>query len=124
MMYLSAMVVFARAWWLSLTPEPERELPAAIATLRAGGTPSREQMALERDRAERLVVRGSRRQWMRWLADAERLAAGAADDDAEAVAAAREMVLAVVTNHHALMLGLSGRPRPPRCAPEKSWAPT
>jgi len=28
--------VVKRAPWLSVTPEPERELPAAVATLRCG----------------------------------------------------------------------------------------
>ena len=32
----------ARGDWLSLTPEPERELPAAVAALRDGGEPPSE----------------------------------------------------------------------------------
>lgn len=108
-MYLNAMATFARGSWLSLTPEPERELPPAMATLRARGRPSREQVAAERARAERLVVRGTRRGWMRWLGEAESLAQGAEGDDSEPVAAARETVRGVVGNHHALALGLPGR---------------
>jgi hypothetical protein len=122
MMYFTAMAVFARSSWLSLTPEPERELPAAMATLRTRGIPSGEQVAAERDRAERLVIRGTRRQWMRWLAEAEGLAERAADEEAEAVVSAREMVLGVVVNHHALMLGLPGRLPLPSRIPERAWA--
>lgn len=103
------MAVFARDSWLSLTPEPERELPEAMATLRARGEPSGAQVAAERARAERLVVRGTRRGWMRWLGEAEGLAAHSESERAEPVAAARETVLGVVANHHALALGLPGR---------------
>jgi hypothetical protein len=110
------MAVFARGSWLSLTPEPERELPTAIATLRVRARPSREQVATERARAERLVVRGRRRQWMRWLGEAERLAERVEDDDAAPVAAARDVALGVIANHHALVLGLPGR-LPGRLAP-------
>src|SRR5256885_946596 len=34
--------------WLSVTPEPERELPAALATLRCGGVPSAAAVGEER----------------------------------------------------------------------------
>ena len=64
----------ARHAWLSITPEPELELPEALATLRAGGPPSAAQVELERARAERLVTRGSRRAWRRYLAEALALA--------------------------------------------------
>ena len=96
--------------WLSLTPEPERDLPAAIATLRAVGEPSPEQVAEERARAESLVLGGNRRRWTAWLREATELA-----DSLEAggprVAAARELVLDVIDNHDALELGLPGRRR-------------
>ncbi|MEU4063867.1 hypothetical protein AB0F25_15775 [Streptomyces wedmorensis] len=66
--------------WLGLTPEPERELPAAVAALRASlGTahhppPGRAELAAaERRRVERLVLRGSRRSWLRYLAEATAL---------------------------------------------------
>jgi hypothetical protein len=41
---------FSRAW-LSLTPEPERELPTAIAVLHAGGAPAADDVRRERERA-------------------------------------------------------------------------
>jgi hypothetical protein len=97
--------------WLSLTPEPECELPAAIAALRAGGEPGPAELERERARAERLVVRGSRRRWSRWLADTRALAEAGAAGHAEerAVADARDAALDVISNHEALKLGLARR---------------
>jgi hypothetical protein len=57
----------ARHAWLSITPEPEFELPQALATLRAGRAPSAAQVDAERARAERLVLHGSRRAWRAYL---------------------------------------------------------
>ncbi len=93
----------ARHAWLSITPEPEVELPEALATLRAGGIPTAEQVALERARAERLVTRGSRRAWRRYLAEAVSLA-GSSEDPR--VAEARALVEDVVNNHNNLELAL------------------
>ena len=63
------MVLTSRAW-LSLTPEPERELPDAIATLRAGGRPTAEQIAAERERAgpasSGAPIDGP---WRRWISE-------------------------------------------------------
>lgn len=98
--------------WLSLTPEPERDLPAAIATLRAGGEPSPGQVAGERERAERLVLRGTRRDWTAWLREAGELAERAGGGGDPRLAAASSLVLDVVNNHDALELGLPGRRRP------------
>ena len=92
--------------WLSLTPEPESDLPRALATLRAGGPPSAEAIEAERARAERLVLAGSRRRWLAWLREGL-LAADQAAPRPE-VAEAREVVLDVIANHHALVRGLPG----------------
>jgi hypothetical protein len=92
--------------WLSITPEPERELPAAIASLRAGGAPGEPAVEAERRRAERLVTHGSRRAWRAYLADAAALAR-AADGEGE-LAEARALVLEVIDNHDNLTLGLPG----------------
>jgi hypothetical protein len=112
--------------WLSITPEPERDLPAAIATLRAGAAPSDEAVEAERARAEQLVLRGSRRRWLAWLHEAVALAdaprPGVHDEGTSSasrpgvqndleVAAARELVLDVIDNHDALELGLPGHRR-------------
>jgi hypothetical protein len=92
--------------WLSITPEPERELPAAIATLRAGGVPTNSAIELERRRVERLITHGSRRAWTAYLADAGALARAAAGEDE--VGEARSLVLDVIDNHDNLRLGLPG----------------
>jgi hypothetical protein len=86
----------ARHAWLSLTPEPERELPAAVAELK-GTDPE-----AERVRVERLVTRGRRRAWTAYLAEAAALARDAAPGEA------RDIVLDVVHNHDNLKLGLPG----------------
>jgi hypothetical protein len=92
----------ARSAWLSLTPEPERELPVAVAELRAGRPPSAGEVEAERRCVERLVVRGSRRAWVRYLREAIALAERAEPSEARAVA------LDVVRNHHALAVALPG----------------
>jgi hypothetical protein len=93
----------ARHIWLSITPEPERELPRAIATLRAGGAPDAALVELETARAEALVLRGSRRAWRRYLAEAHGLAGTAG---APELADARAVVEDVVHNHNNLELAL------------------
>jgi len=94
----------ARQAWLSITPEPERELPEAVAALRAGGVPSAAAVEVERTRAERLVTRGSRRAWAAYLQEAGALARNApATTELEA---ARALVLDVIDNHDNLKLGL------------------
>ena len=95
--------------WLSVTPEPERELPPAVATLRCGGRPSAEAIAEEAARIEQLVLRGSERRWDDYLhgvvALIDQLANGADPD----VARARKAAIAVIANHHNLLLALPGR---------------
>jgi hypothetical protein len=85
----------ARNAWLSITPEPERELPEAVASLRPGGSPE-----AERARVERIVTKGRRRAWTAYLAEAERLAREAPPSEA------RALVLDVIDNHDNLKLGL------------------
>jgi hypothetical protein len=97
----------SRHAWLSITPEPERELPEAIATLRAGGSPSPDQLERERARAERLVTHGGRRSWRAYLAEAAALARAAEGD--ERLAGARAVVDDVLENHDNLALGLTRR---------------
>jgi hypothetical protein len=92
--------------WLALTPEPERELPAAIAVLRAGG--SVPDVAREVARAEALVLRGSEPSYLAWLREAAELAAGRAESDDPAVAHAARLVRDVVGNQAGLLLGLPG----------------
>jgi hypothetical protein len=89
--------------WLSITPEPESELPRAIATLRAGGSPPAEAVERETARAEALILRGSRRAWRRYLAEALALADASSDP---AVQDARALVEDVIHNHDNLELAL------------------
>ena len=99
----------ARHAWLSITPEPERELPAAVARLRAGGAASAAAVEAEQARAERIVTHGTRRAWAAYLEEAGALAS-AAPTDGE-LGAARALVLDVIDNHDNLKLGLPGRKR-------------
>ena len=103
----------AREAWLSLTPEPERDLPLAIAALRAGGRPTAAEVEAERKRAEGLVLRGNRKRWLAWLNEGLELAERPEVERDAQLAEARELLLDVIENHHALEQGLPGRVRPP-----------
>ncbi|MFJ9813177.1 hypothetical protein ACIRTB_33670 [Streptomyces sp. NPDC101158] len=128
--------------WLGLTPEPERELPAAVAALRASLDTARHPSAgaarlaaAERRRVERLVLRGSRHSWLRYLAEATALvtavtarldgsrtqadpasaeaiaeapAEGDADAGAGATTAAALLAAEVILDHHRMLIGLPG----------------
>ncbi|MGZ4168870.1 MAG: hypothetical protein ACXVRP_04895 [Solirubrobacteraceae bacterium] len=97
-----------RASWLSITPEPERELPQAVATIAAGHRAAPGAVAAERARIERLILHGSQRRWLAYLHGVVDLIAaegGSRDPD---VAAARQRAIAVIANHHHLLLGLPG----------------
>ena len=93
--------------WLSLTPEPERELPEIVAALRAGRRPRPEDVDAERARVAAIVVRGQERDWLGYLSEAVGLVldppAGAPLDPDD-----RDRVLDVLGNHHRLLLGLPG----------------
>jgi hypothetical protein len=93
----------ARRAWLSITPEPEFELPRAIATVRFGGPPPAGLVEEETARAEAIVLRGNRAAWRRYLAEALALA-GPSEDPA--VAEARAVIEDVVRNHNNLELAL------------------
>jgi hypothetical protein len=97
-----------RASWLSVTPEPERELPAAVATLVCGHRPSDQAVAEEAARIERLVLHGSERRWDSYLHGVVSLIDQRSDDADPDVAQAREVAIAVIANHHNLLLALPG----------------
>jgi hypothetical protein len=84
----------SRHAWLSITPEPEFELPAHVATLRGSSVEA------ERARVERIVLRGRRRAWTAYLAEVAALAAAAPPSEA------RDIVLDVIQNHDNLKMGL------------------
>lgn len=96
--------------WLGLTPEPEQELPAVVAALRApaAGRPPSALFAAERHRIERLVLRGTQRGWLRYLGEVTALvveaAAESADTDPRPALVAGEVVL----DHHRMLIGLPG----------------
>jgi hypothetical protein len=96
--------------WLSLTPEPERELPDAVATLRHGSPAPPERVEAERERFERLIVRARRRAYRRWLAEARSLATPHANEHADSgLRSAADLTLSVIDNHEALRAGLERR---------------
>jgi hypothetical protein len=95
-----------RADWLSITPEPERELPDAVAALMHGGPPPAAAIARERARVELLVLHGSRRRWLEYLREVQALIDANAGTTDPTVAHARERAAAVISNHNNLMLAL------------------
>ena len=100
-----------RASWLSVTPEPERELPGAVAALVAGRRAEAHETDRERARIERLVLHGSQRRWLAYLHEIVGLieARAALAESDQAVARARSLAAAVIANHHNLLLALPGR---------------
>jgi len=98
-----------RVPWLSVTPEPERELPAAVATLRRGGFATPDAVAAETARIEQLVLRGNERRWDGYLHEVVSLIDQRADDADPDVAQALDVAIAVISNHHNLLLALPGR---------------
>jgi hypothetical protein len=97
------------ASWLSITPEPERELPQAVATLARGDAPSTEEVAAEEARIERLILHGGQRAWLRYLHRVVELIEDRAADPDRQVQRARAVATAVISNHHNLLLALPGR---------------
>ena len=106
-----------RLRWLGLTAEPERDLPYALAVLRARGTPSGEAEQEQRRLAERSVLHGTERSWLRYLDDAA-LQVPATPPADPAVRAATVVVAEVVLNHHRLLAGFPG-PAYDDAAPER-----
>ena len=96
----------ARHAWLSITPEPERELPAAIAALRAGGAPRGRAVEAERARAERLVTHAAAGAPGAAISPKRRRSPGGRRPRPSW--APRALVLDVIHNHDNLKLGLPG----------------
>jgi hypothetical protein len=97
-----------RATWLSITPEPERELPEAVATLTAGRRPDPAAVAAERERIEQMVLRRGQRRWLGYLHDVVELIERRTQSVDPEVRRAGERARLVVANHHNLLLGLPG----------------
>jgi hypothetical protein len=105
-MYRTAMV--KRSVWLSITPEPEAELPAAVATLRSGGPANAWQVDEEAGRIARLITRSGQRSWLRYLRGVLTLIESRAGSPDPAVRRAAVRAAAVLSNHHNLLLALPG----------------
>jgi hypothetical protein len=105
-MYRTAMV--KRSVWLSITPEPEAELPAAVATLRSGTPASEPEVAAEAGRIARLITRSGQRRWLRYLHGVLGLVESRAGSPDPAVRRAVVRTVAVLSNHHNLLLALPG----------------
>ena len=97
-----------RSVWLSITPEPERELPAAVATLRSGAAATDGEVAAETGRITRLIMRSGQRQWLRYLHGVLVLVESRAGSPDPAVRRAVVRAAAVLSNHHNLLLALPG----------------
>jgi hypothetical protein len=106
--------------WLSLTPEPERELPETVATLRADGDPSPEAVTRERAVIERRVVRAHRGAWLAYLREVVELIDRRRSSPASQVQRARAVAIDVVRNHHRLLLGIPG-PAAEETTEERAW---
>ncbi len=98
-----------RAAWLSITPEPERMLPRAVATLRHGSRAPDDLAAAERARIERLLLHGRQTQWLEYLHGVVELIDSSAASEDASVRDARRLATTVISNHHNLLLGLPGR---------------
>ena len=98
-----------RVIWLGLTPEPERELPEAVAALRALDSGTRQDTDSEVCRIRHLILHGTQRTWLRYLADVtalvQRVSANphAAPTTRTALNAAE-----TVLDHHRMLIGLPG----------------
>jgi hypothetical protein len=105
-MYRTAMV--KRSVWLSITPEPEAELPAVVATLRSGAPANDWQVDEEAGRIARLITRSGQRSWLRYLHGVLTLIESRAGSPDPAVRRAAIRATAVLSNHHNLLLALPG----------------
>ncbi|HTU30904.1 MAG TPA: hypothetical protein VMF07_16065 [Solirubrobacteraceae bacterium] len=97
-----------RAAWLSITPEPERELPRAVAVLTAGHQVGDDAVRAERVRLQAIVLRHGLRRWLGYLREVLELIERRTGDDDPDVTHARARARTVLINHHNLLLGLPG----------------
>ena len=82
---------------------------AASSASSASSASAASAVAEEAARIERLVLHGSQRAWHRYLHGVLELIEQRAGDPDPDVAHAREVAIAVIANHHNLLLALPGR---------------
>jgi hypothetical protein len=97
-----------RGTWLSITPEPERELPEAVAVMNAGHGVGAQEIERERQRLQTIVLRHGQRRWLSYLSEVLALIELRTGDHDPDVTRARTRACAVLTNHHNLVLGPRG----------------
>ncbi|MCV7225331.1 hypothetical protein [Mycolicibacterium komossense] len=98
-----------RPWasaWLGLTPEPESVLPQLLARLRREPTDSA--FEDEQRRASHVVLRGTCRQWLRYLDRAAAVVRGIADGTRDGDPTLALAVAHVVLEHDRMLIGLPG----------------
>ncbi|MFC4611261.1 hypothetical protein ACFO9E_26205 [Streptomyces maoxianensis] len=99
-------------FWLGLTPEPERELPSAVAALRTRDTDTDTVASgpatAERLRVEGLILHGNRRSWLRYLSEVTSLVTSVADGSLPGDRGAALLAGEVVLDHHRMLIGLPG----------------
>jgi hypothetical protein len=113
--------------WLGLTPEPERELPVAVAALRQAAARRKAPAAVdsvapvhsdsaaaawqdaEVARIERLILHGTQRGWLRYLAEVTALITRAAAERRDETSTRLALHAAeTVLDHHRMLIGLPG----------------
>lgn len=96
------MTANRRLTWLALTPEPERELPAAVACLRGGSVTS------EHRRVQKLILHGTARSWRRYLHEVCDLIRALPQPAAPACRCSALLAGEVLLEHHRMLIGLPG----------------
>ncbi|MFD7079655.1 hypothetical protein [Streptomyces sp. NPDC059918] len=82
--------------------------PAATVTAAEPAATAAELAAAERRRLERLVLRGSRQGWLRYLAEVTELVTSVAEGSRPGDRAAALLAAEVVLDHHRMLIGLPG----------------
>jgi hypothetical protein len=96
------MTATRRLTWLALTPEPERELPAAVACLRGSSVTS------EHRRVQQLILHGTARSWRRYLHEVCGLIRALPQQSAPARRGCALLAGEVLLEHHRMLIGLPG----------------
>ena len=97
------MPAHSRLTWLALTPEPERELPAAVACLRGSGS-----VASEQRRVQALILHGTARSWRRYLHEVCDLIRALPQQPVPARRCSALLAGEVLLEHHRMLIGLPG----------------